>query len=82
MKNPMGCYDVSRYPSREAMVDGFAAAMARLIAEPRLRNELGTKGRERVEQQFDWEKKIDRTLEIYRALLPALESAEVALSKR
>jgi glycosyltransferase involved in cell wall biosynthesis len=68
--------------SREAMVDGFAAAMARLIAEPRLRNELGTKGRERVEQQFDWEKKIDRTLEIYRALLPALESAEVALSKR
>ena len=21
MKNPMGCYDVSRYPSREAMID-------------------------------------------------------------
>ena len=57
--------------SREAMVEGFAAAMARLIAEPRLRDELGARGRERVEQHFDWEKKIDRIMEIYHELLPA-----------
>jgi len=68
--------------SREAMVEGFAAAMSKLIAEPRLRDELGARGRARVEQHFDWEKKIDRIQEIYRSLLPALESAEVALSER
>jgi glycosyltransferase involved in cell wall biosynthesis len=68
--------------SREAMVEGFAAAMSKLIAEPRLRGELGARGRTRVEQQFDWEKKIDRIQEIYHSLLPAAERAEVALSER
>ena len=57
--------------SRETMVEGFAAAMSKLIAEPNLRDELGTRGRERVEQYFDWEKKIDRIVEIYGDLLPA-----------
>lgn len=57
--------------SREAMVEGFAAAMAKLIAEPQLRHALGARGQERVEQHFDWEKKIDRILEIYGELLPA-----------
>jgi len=57
--------------SREAMVEGFAAAMAKLVVEPRLRDELGSRGRERVEEHFDWDKKIDRILEIYQELLPA-----------
>jgi glycosyltransferase involved in cell wall biosynthesis len=57
--------------SRETMVNGFSAAMAKLIADPRLRDKLGARGRERVEQQFDWEKKIDRILEIYGDLLLA-----------
>ncbi len=57
--------------SREAMVEGFAAAMTRLMSEPRLRDELGANGRERVEQHFDWEKKVDHIVEIYAGLLPA-----------
>jgi glycosyltransferase involved in cell wall biosynthesis len=61
---------------------GFAAAMSKLIAEPRPRDELGARGPARVEQHFDWEKKIDRIQEIYRSLLPAIESAEVALFER
>jgi glycosyltransferase involved in cell wall biosynthesis len=57
--------------SREALVQGFAAAMNRLVGENGLRDRLGASGRERVEQQFDWDKKIDRILEIYRGLLSA-----------
>lgn len=51
--------------SREAMVQGFAAAMAKLAADPQLSGRLGTSGRLRVEQHFDWDRKIDRILEIY-----------------
>jgi glycosyltransferase involved in cell wall biosynthesis len=70
--------------SREAMVEGFAAAMARLIAEPQLRDQLGANGRERIEEHFDWEKKIDRILEIYGELLPAATPAyaEIAPASR
>ena len=57
--------------SREAMVQGFAASMAKLVAEPQLRDELGARGRKRVEEHFDWDKKIDRILEIYQELLRA-----------
>jgi glycosyltransferase involved in cell wall biosynthesis len=57
--------------SREALVQGFAAAMNKLVDNPKLGERLGASGRERVEQQFDWDKKIDRILEIYRGLLPA-----------
>jgi glycosyltransferase involved in cell wall biosynthesis len=56
--------------SREAIVQGFAAAMLQLIDRPALRDELGSKGRQRVEEYFDWEKKIDRILEIYRQASP------------
>ncbi|MFT4111125.1 glycosyltransferase family 4 protein [Silvibacterium sp.] len=52
--------------SREAIVQGFAAAMQQLIGQPELRDRLGRNGRERVGQYFDWEKKIDLILEIYR----------------
>jgi glycosyltransferase involved in cell wall biosynthesis len=55
--------------SREAIVAGFAAAMQQLIDHPELRDQLGAKGKQRVLQYFDWEKKIDRVLEIYRGAL-------------
>jgi glycosyltransferase involved in cell wall biosynthesis len=51
--------------SRGALVAGFAAAMLRLASSPELRQELGRAGRERVENEFDWERKIDRVVEIY-----------------
>lgn len=57
--------------SREALVQGFAAAMTKLVDDPQLRDRLGASGRARVEQQFDWDKKIDRIVEIYGGLLPA-----------
>jgi glycosyltransferase involved in cell wall biosynthesis len=46
-------------------VAGFAQAMRRLIEAPELRAQLGAAGRARVEREFDWERKIDRILEIY-----------------
>jgi glycosyltransferase involved in cell wall biosynthesis len=55
--------------SREAIVEGFAAAMQQLIDHPEQRDQLGAKGKQRVLEHFDWEKKIDRVLEIYRDVL-------------
>lgn len=57
--------------SRGAIVDGFAAGMRRLQNDPGLRARLGARGRERVHQHFDWQKKTDRILEIYRMALNA-----------
>jgi glycosyltransferase involved in cell wall biosynthesis len=61
--------------SREALVQGFAAAMTKLVAQPQLREQLGANGRKRVEQQFDWDTKIDRIVEIYREQLQVFDSA-------
>ena len=53
--------------SRTAIVNGFAGGMKELMASPELRHRLGVSGRQRVQQYFDWEKKVDRILEIYGA---------------
>ena len=58
---------------REALIQGFAAAMERLISFPELRSQLGANGRLRVEQHFDWEKKIDAILQIYLQVSPATQ---------
>ena len=49
----------------ETIIQGFADAMSKLSADSELRSRLGTAGRKRVEQLFDWEQKIDRILELY-----------------
>ncbi len=49
----------------------LAAAIARLAADPMLARAMGQAGRRRIEQEFDWEKKMDRMLEIYREVLAA-----------
>ncbi len=51
--------------SRTALVEGLTAAMRKLSEFPELRWQMGLAGQERVRQHFDWERKIDRTLEIY-----------------
>jgi len=51
--------------SRAAIIDGFAKAMQRLLDSPELQRQLGASGKQRVQQHFDWEKKVDRMLEIY-----------------
>ncbi len=52
--------------SREALVAGFAAAMKTLAQSPQLRTKMGEAGYARARQHFDWERKIDQILELYR----------------
>ena len=48
---------------------GLTDAMLRLAGSPELRQEMGRSGRERVASDFDWEKKIEKLLEIYEGVL-------------
>ncbi|HZL37503.1 MAG TPA: glycosyltransferase family 4 protein [Tepidisphaeraceae bacterium] len=52
--------------SREQFIEALAAAMLKLARSPELRGEMGMRGRKKVEEAFDWERKADRILEIYR----------------
>lgn len=52
--------------SREALVSGLGQAMRRLHDDPELRRRLGAAGRERARADYDWERKVDRLLEVYR----------------
>ena len=54
--------------SYQNMVDGFAQAMTKLITSPELAKSMGTAGRERAIRDFDWQKKIQQVISIYRAL--------------
>jgi glycosyltransferase involved in cell wall biosynthesis len=51
--------------SREQLVAGFRDAMLQLARSPDLRREMGRAGRQRVINDFDWERKVDRILQIY-----------------
>jgi glycosyltransferase involved in cell wall biosynthesis len=51
--------------SQPEFVAGLATAMRRLAESAELRARLGEAGRQRVAREFDWERKIDRILEIY-----------------
>jgi len=51
--------------SKEGFVKGLTDAMLKLAESPKLRQSMGCAGRERVRQHFDWERKVDRILEIY-----------------
>jgi glycosyltransferase involved in cell wall biosynthesis len=50
-------------------VDGLAAALADLAADPSRRQEMGRRGRARAEADFAWERIIERVLALYRSLL-------------
>lgn len=60
--------------SREALIHGFTTAMQRLAHDPELCRAMGQKGREKVEQHYDWEKKVDTLLCLYREALVAGKS--------
>jgi glycosyltransferase involved in cell wall biosynthesis len=51
--------------SRKALVAGFASAITMLAGSPDLRRRLGEAGYLRARRHFDWEKKIDRIIELY-----------------
>jgi len=55
--------------SKTALVNGFAASMNKLCAEPALRAAMGAAGRQKVERDYDWSHKIDQILEIYEQTL-------------
>lgn len=49
----------------------LAAAINQVALDPALRERFGKNGRERVEAHFSWTAIAERTLELYRSLLPA-----------
>jgi glycosyltransferase involved in cell wall biosynthesis len=51
--------------SSEGFVAGLAEAMLRLVRSPELRAEVARTAQRCVTQNYDWEQKIDRLLEIY-----------------
>ncbi len=62
--------------SREALIDGFATAMQRLAQDPELCRAMGRAGRQKVEQHYDWEKKVDTMLCLYQEVLDAGKGSE------
>ncbi|OFX20792.1 MAG: hypothetical protein A2V77_02070 [Anaeromyxobacter sp. RBG_16_69_14] len=52
--------------NRAHFVEALASALVRLARSPELRKRLGTAGRQRVIEVFDWERKIDRIIDVYR----------------
>jgi glycosyltransferase involved in cell wall biosynthesis len=59
------------------LVAGFAQAMQTLIDSPQQAQSKGLAGRERVVRDFDWQRKIEQVIDIYRGLLVKKDAAEV-----
>ena len=57
--------------SREHLIQGFADAMATLSADPGRRHAMGEAARRRIEAGFDWERKVDHVLALYREVVDA-----------
>ena len=51
--------------SKEGFVKGLTEAMLKLTESPELRQSMGSAGYLRVREHFDWERKVDRMIEIY-----------------
>lgn len=52
--------------NREGFVIGLADAIRRLAQDGVLRRQMGEAGRAKAIREFDWQRKIDRMLEVYR----------------
>jgi glycosyltransferase involved in cell wall biosynthesis len=64
--------------SKEGFVQGLTEAMLNITQSPELRHSMGCAARERVRQHFDWERKVDRILEIYQQTIDACPKPWVA----
>jgi glycosyltransferase involved in cell wall biosynthesis len=60
------CGILVRPSGPESIIEGFVEAGRKLAIDGNLRARLGAAGRRRVESLFDWNRKIDQILEIYR----------------
>jgi len=49
----------------DQFIADLAAAMLKLAMDPALRREMGRAGHRKIQQEYDWERKTDRILEIY-----------------
>jgi len=63
---------------RRFLVQELASAMTRLANDRPLRERLGANGRKKVEREYDWERKLDRMLEIYRSVQHAPAIAAIS----
>ena len=64
--------------SRPDFIAGLTAAMLRLANSPELRESMGKAGFNKVRQQFSWDSKVDRILEIYKL---AIKSNQAPVKK-
>jgi len=48
----------------EGFINGLSAAMIKLATDSELRKQMGRAARQRVVDEFDWQRKVDRTLQI------------------
>ncbi len=55
--------------SKGAMIDQLTRALIKLAADPELRRRLGWAGREKAQREYDWERKIDTMIGLYRSVL-------------
>jgi len=58
---------------RDDVIRGFADAMHRLSLSPELRVRLGNSGRQKILDQYDWDKKADQMLEFYKLAIAAAD---------
>jgi glycosyltransferase involved in cell wall biosynthesis len=61
---------------RQQLIEDLAVAMLCLADSPELRLRLGMTGRLRVYRDFDWERKVDRMVDLYDGLLAAQSARE------
>lgn len=61
--------------SREALIEGLGDAMVRLAGAPALGRAMGRAGMAKVAREFDWERKVDRMLEVYAEAVAAARSS-------
>ncbi len=56
---------------RRSFADRLAQAISDLAKDPQARYSMGEAGHHKIKREFDWEKKVDRILEIYQDVLAA-----------
>lgn len=62
--------------SRDGLVENLATAMMRMASTPEECLAMGKAGHAKVRQEYDWEIKVDRMLEIYQNALNCLEQTK------
>ena len=55
--------------SRDKVIFEFSDAFRRLALSPELRRRMGEAGRLRIEEHFDWQRKIDQIIGIYQKVI-------------